>query len=295
MFSRIGFSQKPGSERLSVWHLKTSAATGNKPPKTRYTRLINVSRPSMEVFKAQLDYLHQYAALRPDRAGEILVQINAAMDFFVPLVGLRADRTKWTMELMEAAQRLAFFVEMRIKNGLACRRPVELSPQVQPMIQTPAHGSLPSGHSTEAFTVAIVLIRLMKAAAARSGGGVLAPMPLLGNQIMRQAARIAINRTVAGVHFPVDSITGAVLGVTLGSYLADRCEGKPSYRSWRFDGTSFPVSGATDFDWQAHYDVATDTFKPASYTKQPVVRPFGRDVHSPLLATFWEKALEEWT
>jgi hypothetical protein len=295
MFSRIGFSQKPGSERLTVWHLKTSKPTGNKPPKTRYTRLINVSRPSVQVFEKQLTYLNQYAALRPDRAQEILIQVGAAMDYFLPIIGLHPERGKWTAELMSAAQRLAFVVEMRIKNGLACRRPDEYSPQVQPMIQTPAHGTLPSGHSTESFTVAMVLVRLMKAAAAKSGGGVLAPMPLMGIQLMRQAARIAINRTVAGVHFPVDSTTGAVIGLTLGRYLADRCEGKRSYRSWRFDGTAFPEEGETDFDWQALYDVAGDTFKPTPYTKQPVDRPFGKDVHSPILAHLWDKALAEWS
>ena len=39
-----------------------------------------------------------------------------------------------------------------IKHALACRRPIEYSPQVQPMILTPSHGSLPSGHSTKSFT-----------------------------------------------------------------------------------------------------------------------------------------------
>src|SRR3546814_18772370 len=50
--------------------------------------------------------------------------------------------------------------------------------------------------------------------------------PAWGEQLMRLAARIAINRTVAGLHFPVDSAAGALLGLTLGRYLAARCAGE---------------------------------------------------------------------
>ena len=59
--------------------------------------------------------------------------------------------------------RLANYVEMRLKQALASRRPNEYSPQVQPMILTPSHGSFPSGHATETFVSAIVLRRLLQA------------------------------------------------------------------------------------------------------------------------------------
>ena len=61
-----------------------------------------------------------------------------------------------------------------------------------------------------------------------------------GTQLMRTAARIAINRTVAGVHFPVDSAAGAVLGLTLGHYLVARCQHAASFEAWKFDGTKYP-------------------------------------------------------
>ena len=37
-------------------------------------------------------------------------------------------------------------------------------------------------------------------------------------------ARIAVNRTVAGVHFPIDSVAGALLGLTLAEYLVNLCQ-----------------------------------------------------------------------
>jgi hypothetical protein len=83
------------------------------------------------------------------------------------------------------------------------------------------------------------------------------------NQLMRQAARIAINRTVAGVHFPVDSVAGTLLGLTLAEYLINLCTPeRESYQFCRFDGAEYPERegdrGANaDFNWQDFYNVET--------------------------------------
>ena len=44
-------------------------------------------------------------------------------------------------------------------------------------------------------------------------------------QMQRLAARIAINRTVAGLHYPVDSAVGRLLGTALGEFLVARATG----------------------------------------------------------------------
>ena len=188
------------------------------------TPFVVVSRPGKATFEAQLDLVAGYADLREDRSAEILSQLVPQFAFWSSVVNLLPARTKWTMELMELALRLANFVEMRFKFALAVRRPHELSAQIQPMIPCPGHGSFPSGHSTEAHTVAYLLSELIPPQTTATQ---------LREQLMRQAARIAINRTVAGVHYPADSSAGQFIGLLLGQYLVARCKGGTTFDGYR--------------------------------------------------------------
>jgi PAP2 superfamily len=169
-----------------------------------YRSIVEIVRPTEVIFRKQLDYLDQYADLRADRASEILTQLGVPAPFFSSIAFLHPLRTPWTLELLFVALRLAYFVVMWAKHGLACRRPHEYSPQVQPIIEVPLHGTLPSGHATEGFMFALVFWKVLQA-----GGRPPYDHVSLVKQLMSQAARIAINRTVAGVHFPVDSCCGS--------------------------------------------------------------------------------------
>ena len=100
------------------------------------------------------------------------------------------------------------------------------SPEIQPIIQTPGHGALPSGHATEAYALATVLTHLYGQAEGDAYLNLAWEEADAPSQRFKLAARIAINRTVAGVHFPIDSAAGCVLGVTLGEYLVARASEK---------------------------------------------------------------------
>jgi hypothetical protein len=113
---------------------------------------------------AQLNIVASWADLRAERCSEILSQLTPPIAYWSAIANLHPERHKWTLELLWTALRLANHAEMRFKHALACRRAVEMSPQVQPLVLTPGHGSLPSGHSTEASIVAHVLWRLLKTA-----------------------------------------------------------------------------------------------------------------------------------
>jgi membrane-associated phospholipid phosphatase len=297
LLSRLGFTSEPAGttpRRMFVWHAEVPAPAGGPaaPPAPIYQRLVVFSRPRRRIFRRQLPFLHRYADLRPDRAAEILAQLGWQVGFFASIAWLIRTRMKKTIELLAAAFRLANAVHMRLKQALACRRPIEFGPQVQPMILTPAHGTLPSGHATEAFITAIVLWRLVQA----SGRNPYVSRRY-AEQLMRLAARVAINRTVAGVHFPIDSAAGALLGLALGEYFVARAAapgGANQFRTWRFRGNLFPEDG--DFVWRDLFDVAADAQTEQPYaTMDPNPRPIDPARQSPILSWLWDEAVAEWS
>jgi membrane-associated phospholipid phosphatase len=174
-----------------------------------HTPYIRLLRPPPDLFEAEVAQVLAYADLRMERTTEILSQVDGQWAHWCSILPMRPDRTPHTLALLTVALQWVITVELRFKHGLGCPRPVEWSPQVQPCITTPGHGSFPMGHAVQAFLVAGILQSLR---------GVDADDPW-GIQLTRTAFRIAINRVVAGLHFPVDLVAGLVLGQTLVRYV----------------------------------------------------------------------------
>lgn len=296
------------------------------PPTLSPYRLVQMVRPTRAGFSKQLRFLDGYAALRTERAAEILTQVDSIIPFLGAPVGLRNDRNMWTVELLDAVLRLARRVEMRFKAALACRRPGELSPNIQPMIATPAHSSLPSGHATEAFAVATVLNAVVRMGRAKGRNGkknaALQAWRRYAHMLSMVAARIGVNRTVAGVHYPVDTAAGCTLGVTLGNYVLWRCgahaidedgevkDDKVDYAAWMFEAWGY--DGFMDFSrpLQLADDAAEILLKDASHdtsvdpgSGKRIMEPFQYRLHEEANPTFrktdvlekmFDRSVEEW-
>jgi len=117
------------------------------------------------------------------------------------------------------------------------------------MIETPGFFAFPSGHATQAFMVAELLRVLTDAHA--NGGGDHRLGPTLNEtmtQLRRQAERIATNRVVAGLHYPIDSAGGQLLGHCLAGYLIDRCTGKADWKPLQMVIDPQYYLPITDFD-----------------------------------------------
>jgi hypothetical protein len=198
---------------------------------------------------------------------------------------MHPDRTKRTFELINILLQVCVYVEMRFKHALACWRPVEYNAQVQPMITTPGHGSFPSGHATQVHAVAHLLKALLN----------LDPNPNVTpakyatviEQLNRQAARITTNRVVAGVHFPVDSMAGRMLGVALGEYFVGRCLGSTASKSRTFNAGFVDSNPNTDFN---PFNTAQALDAGNFYSETTG----GTITQSLMMYQLWQRAQQEW-
>jgi membrane-associated phospholipid phosphatase len=240
--------------------------------------IAEIGRPKKSTFGAQIPMVLSWAELRNERATEIMAQIDPQYAFWSSIVYMHPDRTKRTFELINMLLQFCVYVEMRFKHALACWRPVEYNAQVQPMITTPGHGAFPMGHGTNAYAVAYMLKRLLN----------LDPgYPTVVEQLDRQAARIVTNRVIAGVHFPVDSMAGRMLGVALGEYFVGRCTGDQTFMGRKFIASGIDGAATTDFN---PFN-ATQALDTAPFYSQSAGASV---VKSDLMEHVWEKARYEW-
>ncbi|MDF0599257.1 phosphatase PAP2 family protein [Psychromarinibacter sp. C21-152] len=245
--------------------------------------VVTIHQPAQDHFRAQLSHLRAYADLRDDRLAEINLQLGDIMSFFGAVGYLDPQRRARTTDLLDAVERLTVFVEMQVKHLCRSPRPIDYAPQVQPLIQTPDHSAFPSGHSTESFAVATVLYRLMEGECAHHGVGAQA-------HVFRVAERMAVNRTVAGVHFPCDSAAGAVLGCAIGEHVHALATGrvlKPMAMDFRAgDGGGFADTEDFSLDWLG------DALVPPEFDHRPADGDAA--TRNAILAKAWELAAAEW-
>jgi PAP2 superfamily len=279
---------------------------------------VTLVSPGQDVFAGPIDYktkrreggqlnqVLQWAELREERSAEILAQIENQHVMWGTLIPLHAERMRATRELIEAAIQMSIYVQTRFKHELACWRPMDYSPQVQPMITTPGHGSLPSGHCTQAYVIYNVLKHLLQTDARDDSKKKSAGVEALNRQFKRMAERVSTNRVVAGVHFPVDNVAGRLLGVTLGEYFVRRCGQKvghyiektiagdenPCQRTigWierKFIGPRFPADGEFNPEKQNLFNDTVSYYPSIAQGELPDAAP------AEVMKAMWQRAQDE--
>ncbi|MGR3514349.1 MAG: phosphatase PAP2 family protein [Paracoccaceae bacterium] len=262
--------------RSSVQHVKASP-TSEVEVSMVGEKLAKVGRPEEEYFEKQLDWVRAYVDLRGDRNAEIFLQKQDLLSFFGAQAYLDNGRREYTLMLLDVVRNLAIHVETPMKFHLRALRPIDFAMEVQPIIQTPDHSSYPSGHATEAYAMATVLYLLSHTDPLHDGLTAQA-LPF------RLAYRIATNRTVAGVHFPVDSLAGAFTGCILGQAISALANNGNYLMG---DLVDFPVNAdqtTPDFlpgDFAALF-LGSTNWSAGAFTKDTI------------LAEVWRRAADEW-
>ncbi len=180
------------------------------------TKIVTLHRPNWETFAKETGKVIDAKIQRIDRSDEIISQMGSFESYFSIILGLNESSHPYTHELMRTILNLAGDACMPAKHYLACPRPERYDVLTAPFIDYPGHGSFPSGHATQAFALATVLKHLTDKThlgAKKNGRKKL---------LDKQADRIAFNRIVAGVHFPVDNSAGKALGEGIGSAIVSK-------------------------------------------------------------------------
>jgi undecaprenyl-diphosphatase len=103
-----------------------------------------------------------------------------------------------------AADLLATVVSYGLRQATGRERPPLDFPSPKPLVHLPHTGSLPSGHTATAFACATILAFWLQRYAV--------PLFLL-------ATAIGFSRVYVGVHYPLDVVAGAALGIAIATTL----------------------------------------------------------------------------
>jgi undecaprenyl-diphosphatase len=89
-----------------------------------------------------------------------------------------------------------------LQAGVGRARPPLQNPDPAPLVHLPHTGSFPSGHAATSFAAATLLALTL---------------PRLALPAALVALAVAFSRLYVGVHYPLDSLAGAALGMAIGA------------------------------------------------------------------------------
>lgn len=309
LFRPLLFSADEPGKGVVVSHVEMNWSNpGSAYPQV--SKIFSMSRPPQEVFAAQLKQVSDWTELRAERMPEIMSQMAVPLQYWSAVADLNPTTFRYTLEFLNLALALAAYLVQPAKHYLACPRPVAYSPGIQPIINAGRFAVFPSGHATEAFLVAR-LLQMLSAHAKTvdvdqpDGSSVVKEHPFEA-QLQRLAARIANNRVVAGVHFPIDAPAGRMVGETLAEYLVCRCGATTQWVPRGFQGSVLRKASADvvrGFSRSEPMDQIQAAGKPVpEYFEDntgTVSAPTRTDSLVPgashgLLTHLWKQAREEW-
>jgi acid phosphatase (class A) len=167
-----------------------------------FKKISGIARPIKDQLEKNIDQelvrVVDAAPERESRFAEIIQQHTAegAISYWEGMLMLEPSYAPATCLLIRSARRIGEHVGMCLKNEFRFPRPSQLCPAVVPMIDPPAHPSFPSGHALQGRLISLVLKDVRGA------------LPQANELLDELAERVALNRIIAGLHYPLDNKAG---------------------------------------------------------------------------------------
>ena len=156
--------------------------------------------PDDSFTRAEVDYILALKPLRLKYQKSIEAQITDVVHPFVDSLRLNEVQTIALQKFWEVLVPDITRVHMHYKAKFDRARPRQYSNKVVPSISPPGHPAYPSGHSTDSYTLALLLAEIW---------------PEKKTQLLSIAFQIAMNREIAGVHYRSDTAAGYLLAQQL--------------------------------------------------------------------------------
>lgn len=168
---------------------------------TGWRDLIDVPPPPGDAFtRLEVDHIIALKPLRAIYQREIDAQLKDVARPFA----IRLDLSTGQSEALEAFWKKVIGditrVHMHYKAKFNRARPRQYSPQIEQSIAPPGHPAYPSGHSTDAHTLALILSDIW---------------PQRTTELLSIAQQVALNREIGGVHYRSDTAAGFLLAAQL--------------------------------------------------------------------------------
>jgi len=214
IFSNVPFPKSawaPGMEKLA-----------NEPthhlPQNWYRALVLRAPPpagfeGVEMIEAECRAVLDLAAFRSSRQAEIDAEAGKRWDAIANVQQVLGPVRPATQVMIDAAIDDLTCGVFRLKIDFNRGRPYHCcNLPINPLYQAvgdkryPGHPSYPSGHSSQAFTTALLYAHLF---------------PTLRGSLLTAARRVARNREIAGLHFPSDTEAGFDLSVQFVAMLVE--------------------------------------------------------------------------
>jgi len=164
---------------------------------------------------------------RPNALNEIQAQDGQFVTDFMSLLSMTPGTRPNTYRVLHIAAEVGTYVCLYFKGLYNRPRPSQLRPALMPPLPMPGHSSWPGGHATESWLMAYCIEFVLQDVLTEADD-----MAVMSANLRALAARIAINREVAGVHYKSDSDAGLVLAQAAFSVLQDLATGDKAYTTY---------------------------------------------------------------